>query len=119
MNAGCGEATALGKLKRVEKARQASVDCQEEERERQERSSTKRKANKEVAQEGRGVAKLRRDEQGKRRHRVRNVKWKEKRTQVKDGMRYGSNVIDRTDKRKELGKAGKQTLWVDDTLRNT
>lgn len=79
----------------------------------------KRKANKEVAQEGCRAAKLRRDEQGKRRHRIRNIKWKEKRTQVKDRMKYGSNVINRTGKRKERkGKVkGKQNLQVDDTSR--
>lgn len=44
----------------------------------------KRKANKEVAQEGCRAAKLRRDEQGKRRHRIRNIKWNEERTQVKE-----------------------------------
>lgn len=64
-----------------------------------------RKANKEVAQEGRGVAELKSGEQRKRRHRIRNIRWEEKRTQVKDGVRSGSSVIDRTDMRTELGKA--------------
>lgn len=65
----------------------------------------KRNANKEGAPERCRVSKLRRDEQGKRRHGIRDTKWKEEKIQVKDGMRYGSNITDRTDKRKELGKA--------------